>query len=242
MAKSVTEPGRQVPVAGEYNVIVVGGGPAGIGAALAAARSGMKTLIVEQFNCLGGIATAGGHAHMSTFAESGTRRQIVRGVAHEITGRIVAARFGHANEYGIWFQIEGLKLILEQMAQEAGVEFLYYTQFCSALVEGGVVRGVIVQNKAGRQAYLAKRVVDCTGDGDVGASAGCPFEIGRPGDGKCQPVTLMFTIGGCNWKCIEAARPDFEWKELWAEAQRNGDMEPFQSVIMGWWWTPSRPD
>jgi hypothetical protein len=188
------------------------------------------------------VATAGGHAHISTFAESGTRRQVVAGVAREVADRIVAADFGHRNEYGIWFQIEGLKLVLERMAQEAGVEFIYYTQFCSALVEEGKITGVVVQNKAGRQAYLAKRVVDCTGDGDVGTSAGCPFEMGRPGDGKCQPATLMFTIGGCNWKCVEAARPDFQWRKLWAEAQRNGDMEPFQSVIMGWWWTPSRPD
>jgi hypothetical protein len=229
-----------------YDVIVVGGGPAGVGAALGAARTGKRVLVVEQCNCLGGIATAGAHGHISTYEERGTGRQIVGGVAREVADRIAADGFGRRTSYGVWFEIEGLKLILDRMAGEAGVELLYYSFACDALMEDGAVQGVVVQNKGGRRAIRGRRVVDCTGDGDVAALAGCPYEVGRPSDGKCQPVTLMFTIGGVDWARVEEARPDgwpaCQWAELWARAQAAGDMEPFQTQIMGWWWTPTRPD
>lgn len=231
-----------LPVAQEVDVLVVGGGPAGVGAGLAAARNGAKTLVVEQFNCLGGVATAGGHGHISKYDEQGTKRRIVGGIAHEIADRVVADGFGMRNPHGIWFEVEGLKLILDDMAEKSGLDLLYHTFFCETIVEDGAVCGAVIQNKTGRRIVRAKRVVDCTGDGDVAFSAGCPHEVGRPRDGKCQPVTLMFTIGGVEWEKVQAWRKDYKMEEVWLEAQRNGDMRPFQSVIMGWWWTPTRPD
>ncbi|GAA4649755.1 FAD-dependent oxidoreductase [Kistimonas scapharcae] len=226
----------------EVDVLVIGGGPAGVGATLAAARSGAVTLVVEQFNCLGGVATAGGHGHISKYDESGTGRRIVGGIADEIGERVVNGGFGIRNSHGIWFEVEGLKLLLEQMAEESGAELLYHTFFSDTVVKDGCVVGAVVQNKNGRQIISAKRIVDCTGDGDVAFHAGCPYEVGRSSDGKCQPVTLMFTIGGVDWEKASAWRTDYKMTQIWEEAQRNGDMRPFQKIIMGWWWTPTRPD
>jgi len=246
--KTHMEAGREIPVSSEHDVIVVGGGPAGIGAALAAARNGMKTLVVEQFNCLGGVAGAGGHGHISAYNEHGTSRQIVAGIAEEIRTRLVEAGFGRRTDHAVDFEVEGLKLVLDAMMEEAGVEILYHTFFCEALVQNSTIQGVIVQNKTGRRAILAKRVIDCTGDGDVGYSAGCPYEVGRPKDSKCQPVTLMFTLGGVDWKRAVAFRSqlgtqgDAKLTSVWEKAQANGDMRPFQNRVMGWWWTDTRPD
>jgi hypothetical protein len=233
---------QQLPVAHDVDVLVVGGGPAGIGAALAAARNGMNTLVIEQFNCFGGVAGAGGHGHISTWGETGTGRRIVGGVAYELGCRIVKQGFGHLNSHGVWFEVEGLKLILEQMFEEAGVKFLYHTFFCDTIVEDGVATGAIIQNKTGRQIVKAKRIIDCTGDGDVAFKAGCKYEVGRKSDSKCQPVTLMFTIGGVEWDKVQKWRTDYPMTNVWEEAQRNGDMRPFQKTIMGFWWTPTRPD
>ena len=242
-----------LPTAAEVDVLVVGGGPAGVGAAFSAARRGAKTLIVEQFNCLGGVATAAGHGHISKYDDEGLGNRIVGGIANEIADRVVKAGIGIRDSRGIMFEVEGLKFLLEQMAGESQTELLYHTFFCDSIVEDATITGAVIQNKNGRQIIRAKRVVDCTGDGDVSFHAGCEYEVGRAKDQRCQPVTLMFTIGGVDWDKTwnfrtqyiqrhDGARDAWKLEEVYAEAVRNGDMRPFQTGNMGWWWTPTRPD
>lgn len=233
---------RQLPVCTEVDVLVVGGGPAGIGAAIAAARAGASVLVVEQFNCLGGVAGAGGHGHISIFCAWGDNTRVAGGVIYDIARRLVQEDAGWMTPHGVWFEVEKLKYLLERMMTMHGVRLLYHTFFCETVVEDGVVLGAVIQNKGGRQLVKARRIVDCSGDGDVAASAGAPYAQGRPGDGKCQPVTLMFTIGGVEWPKVQAWHTDYQMRHVWEEAQRNGDMEPFQTTIMGFWWTPTRAD
>ena len=233
----------ELPVAHSADVLVIGGGPAGVCAALAAARMAADTLLVEQFNCLGGVATAGGHGHVCLFSSFGKEERVVGGVPWEIAQRVNAAGYGVCNVHCCDFEVEGMKLVLEELAQEAKVRLLYHTFFCDTIVEDGAVRGAILQNKDGRQAIAAQRVIDCTGDGDVAARAGCEFETGEEGTGLCQPATLMFTIGGVDWAKVSAYRKqDYKLTRVWKQAQEDGFMRPFQSQIMGWWWTPTRPD
>ncbi len=233
----------KLPVAADVDVLVVGGGPAGVGAAFSAARMGAEVLIVEQFNCLGGIATAGGHGHICIFtawADNATR--VVGGVSYEMAQRITDMGFGTLGPQHVDFEVEGLKLALEQMAEECNCEVLYYTQFSDTVVEGGKAVGIVIQNKTGRQFIKAKRIIDCTGDGDVAAAAGCGYDQGDPDNGLCQPMTLMFTIGGVEWEKVQQWRTSYGMEEVWLEAQKNGDMRPFQHYIMGFWHTPTRPD
>jgi hypothetical protein len=226
----------------DVDVLVIGGGPAGVGAAFSAARLGARALVIEQFNCLGGVATAGGHAHMSSASAHRSQTRIAGGLFEEVTRRIADEGFGRSDVYGTWFEIEGLKLLYERMAGELGVDLLYHTFFCDTLVEDGKAVGGVVQNKSGRHEIRAARIIDCTGDGDAAASAGVPFEVGRPGDAKCQPVTLMFTIGGVDWDRVTEWEKTHKRSELFIEAHRNGDMDPFQTTMVCWWWTPTRPD
>lgn len=186
-AQFVTEPARRVPVAAQVDVIVAGAGPAGIGAALGAASEGAKTLLLERHGMLGGVWTAG----MMNPLFDPYKGWIVDRLIETLQGR------------GAWlhkamdvFDVETMKFVLEQLMAEAQVDFCYHCPVTEAIVEDGRVRGVIVESKSGREAILAKVVVDCTGDGDVAARAGVPFELGRPRDGLAQPMTLMFEISG----------------------------------------------
>lgn len=237
------EEAKKLPVSAEVDVLVAGGGPAGVSAAFAAARLGAETLIVEQFNCLGGVATAGGHAHICLYSSWGTAERVVGGVIWEAAERVVRSGYGVSTNSSADFEIEGLKLVLEQMAEEADCRLLYHTLLGDSVVEDGKITGAVIQNKTGRSVVKAKRFVDCTGDGDLAARAGCGFDVGDDESGLCQPMTLMFTIGGVDWEKVRAFRGgDSQLRHVWRKAQGAGDMRPFQDQVMGWWWTPTRPD
>ena len=191
------EPEKRIPVSDEVDILVAGGGPAGVGAALSAARLGMKTMIIEMLDCLGGVATAGMMSHWGGTSSSTILPEIFARTAEK--GKI----FGYEEMNGTdenTIHHESQKIILDEMMKEAGVKVLFYTMVCGALTENGKITGVIIQNKSGRSVIRAAKVIDATGDGDVAAYAGVPFIKGRENDGKMQPATIMFKIGGVDYQ------------------------------------------
>ena len=183
------------PVYGEYDIVVVGAGPAGVSAALAAGRAGAKVLIMDRFNCMGGAWTTG---FMNPLFDHRNKDGILRELINDLSAR---GQWG-----GFWdesFHYETMKVLLEEKLRDAGVTMLFNTTFSRTLVEEApneagrrVVTGVIAENASGRYAYKAKLVFDCTGDGNAAADAGCAYEIGVDGDYReCQAMTLMFLVG-----------------------------------------------
>jgi hypothetical protein len=181
--KTYYEPSREVPIAYEVDVLVVGGGPAGVGAALAAAREGARTLLIEQSGGIGGVATTGLMSHWTGATEHiGLYGEILR-------------RAQDAEDIQL-INPEKLKTTLLDMLHEAGVTWLLYTFASDVVMEGDTIKGIITESKSGREAILGRIVVDATGDGDVAAKSGVPYTKGREEDGKMQPMTLMFKVGG----------------------------------------------
>lgn len=170
----------------EYDVIVCGGGPAGLSAAVTAARRGAATLIVERFNCFGGTATNGlNYGFESSIGMNNAMHD-------ELFDRM--KRLKGVN--GVYFDIEACKFASQTMLEESGSGILLHSFVESAIAEDGVVKGVAVVNKGGRQELFAKTVIDATGDADVVASAGGQFEKGDRKDGRLQALTLRPRIGG----------------------------------------------
>lgn len=264
--KSIIEQKREIPVIMEVDVVVAGGGPAGVGAALAATRNGAKTLIVEQFGCLGGMSTSGLHTHMNQmnaswgtgkdengkselFKEQESLRDggtgfILGGIPMEICEKSEKLNIGRLVRGVLDYEVEGMKRLLDEIILESGCSILFNTFVSDAIMEDGKVVGIIVENKTGRGAVLAKNIIDCTGDADVAARAGCEFDYGRECDGKVQPVTLMFRIGGCDTEKVKEYQREHGWrlKHVWAKAVKNGDMTPFNIHVCGFWYTCTRPD
>ncbi len=211
-ADYISEPARQIPVAARADVLVCGGGPAGLIAAVASARHGASTILLEQYGCLGGMATISLVGPIHAF--NAGRQRIVRGLAQELVDRMVA--LGGAvddplvNDVG--FDPEALKLAADRMAKEAGVRVRFHTFISAPIMEGGAVKGVIVESKSGRQAVLAKVVIDATGDGDVAYRAGAPWEKGQPGTGAMQNLTMEFRMGG-----VQSQLPGGVWPKAYRD-------------------------
>lgn len=184
----VTGSGRPVPIADRVDVLVCGGGVAGIAAAVAAARNGAKTLLVERAGFLGGTATGSAMGLIVIPASE------LVGFPREFFSRLAEEQGAGLGDVVPW-DIEAYKLTAMDLVLESGAQVLLYTWVSEPLVNAGRIDGVIIENKSGRQAVLAKTVIDTTGDGDVAARAGVPFVKGREEDGAMRPMTVMGRIG-----------------------------------------------
>lgn len=189
----------------EYDVIVVGGGVSGSHAAIAAGRTGAKVLLIEQFGFLGGSLTAMGVGPMMTF-HNRAGRQLVFGSPNEMVNRLkdMGASPGHILDGTGYcstvtpFDAEMLKVVLENMVLEAGVEILYHTRLIDATKNGNKLESVIIHNKGGIQEMKSKQFVDASGDSEIVKLSGVPFTEGRPEDGKSQPMTMNVKLGNVN--------------------------------------------
>ena len=200
---------RPIPLRHDVDLLVCGGGPAGFAASVAAARAGASVLLAEAGPCLGGTGTAGGICILC--ANTDGVHDLSGGICADIIRRLVEAGFGpegfRPEDFAsrrFWYDIEGAKLVLDRMAREAGVRVLFGTRAVDVLREGDRVRHVVLAAKSGLFAVRAKLVVDATGDGDVAAFAGVPFEMGDA-EGRCQAGTLPSVWSGIDWDRAEAA-------------------------------------
>jgi len=232
MPASISEPARQTPVIAEADVVVLGGGPAGIAAAASAARSGAATILLERYGFLGGMGTAamvtnfcGLHADIN-----GSIQQVVHGVADDLLERL--ARLDGLREPHIIqgpngrrsgaqaYDTAAFKLAADDLLTGAGVDIRFHVQAVGAVMDGARIDAVLIETKSGRGAIRAGAFVDCSGDADLAAWSGAPYALGGD-DGFLAYPTLMFRLGNVDdARAEQEGRPKL--RELIAEANASG--------------------
>lgn len=204
-------PEQTVPVLHECDVLVCGGGAAGIAAAVSAARHGAEVIMLDRWPKVGGMMTC---ALVTIWHRSDREKIVINGLVEETTRRCLA--HGWARDYGSPegrhethnFDPEGIALVWHRMLDEAGVRVLCYTVAGEPIMEDSRICGVLCDTKHGRRAILAEIVIDATGDGDIAAKAGVPFKFGRESDGRVQGMTMMYRLCGLDAEALDAIPPE----------------------------------
>lgn len=195
---------RDVPVINEYDIVVCGGGPSGFIAAIAAARGGARTALIERYGFLGGMATASLVAPISVFNYN--NRRIIDGIPWEFIERLIEIDGAREEKPigNITFSPEKYKLIAQRMVLEAGVSLYFHSYLtgCKKSTDNRVTH-VIIDNKNGAEAIAAKYFIDCTGDADLSYMAGMPMQPMKP---ELQPATLIFMMGGVDIDALPMIR------------------------------------
>lgn len=237
--RTIIEPSRGTPVHGEYEVVVLGGGPAGIAAAVAAARGGRKTLLIERYGFLGGMGTAAGVTNFCGLHANvhGEMRRVVHGIAsdlldridrldglnapHTVLGRIQAQAYDNA----------AYKMAADDLLLGSNVDILFHALAVGVhMATPATIGGIFIETKSGRRAVLGRMFIDASGDGDLATWAGAPYELGD-GAGNMLYPSAMFRINA-----VDADRVDHSWtglgKLMAEEEQRRGRRFPRKGPIV----------